>query len=85
MQEFIQNCEEEEELFARDLDYGQLGIITHGLCKGFILTKTYSEIVCVYSPDNSLESKAFFTAWDHSCSIKVRLLKRGEKVILSNE
>lgn len=84
MQEFIQNCEVEE-LEASDLDYGQLGIITHGPYEGYVLTKTFSEIVCVYSPEPEGENKAFLTAWDHSCLIKVRLLQKGEKVILSND
>ena len=80
MQEFIS---EKKETFckARDLSIGQLAIVVENCYKGVVLTRTYNDIVAVYCPND----KAFYTKWGKDCDLDVRILEKGEKVVLSND
>lgn len=80
MQEFISE-KEEKFCLARELKIGQLGLVVETMYTGYVVTRTYNGVVSVYAPNQS----AFYTVWEKDCDLKVRILGKGEKVILSNE
>lgn len=69
-------------IMTGDMEIGQVGVITDSHSyTGCILLKCFDVWVCIYDPKNNRIGQA---TWKKP-SFKIRLLEKGEHVILSND
>ena len=67
---------EEEQLLAKDLKDGQIGIILKGSYEDLIIQKYGKDIVAI--------GKRYGASFDGSNTLPIRLLKQGETIVITN-
>ena len=81
---------DEHYTYIENLQVGEFGeVLSNGIYKGMVVTRMFTgQFVAVYVPENDAGRKPFNVMWGgegNTGCLKVRKLKKGEQVILSND